>query len=896
MSVPARLSLLLALLFAACAGEKPAPWQVEVNGCETWVEGPICTIGKENLKVWIGGEGTYEIELDREALAAGPKLAGGGQQFEFPVPSTARELRIRRASGGEAFELALMPSLRPAWYAEVMGLVYKDESAARDLLEKKAGNDTVWKLFVQARCAYIRGEREEAAKLARQGAELRQALGQPGYAVWELIFLSHVLALDAFYPESRAALEKAEAVLEAVADWKVVPVQMRFMIGHQQAALAYFTGDVRSALESLEELSAFGEEHQLLSDLQISDHGQLAVNVLAELGRFEEAAQLLDRLRELPLPEEKAGFDTNRGWIALLARQAGRSDVDPKEYFEAAWSYFGRQEFGDQQKFNAQLNLAAAAVFDRRLASAKEHLRLARTFEAAASAHEKFLFAELEARLLLFRGDAQAALDSFRRLDRGARESHLPAARWQALIGIAEALAALGRREEAVEAFELAEQLESKELIFIPLDKGRETFLARRELTTRQHLELLFEQRREDQALELVRRRRVQSLALLNRDEQVAALDAEARRAWEEAAANYVRLRELEESGEPADFSAPGTSRADSRSSDRNDRLSSLLDTALANLGPSGQTPGVTGFALPKTLPGELTLAFFPRRSSWLIFALDGTELEIAEKEVQPGTPLDAVAADLLAKVAPRIRACNRIRILSWGGLDFHALPFEGSPLVAAKPIVYGVDVETSELAEPQKDAFRRVVLVADPTKLKWAQGEIETAEKILARRAGFRLDDVLLGRDAKPEPVRRAIEKADFFHFAGHGEFDQAGSQSRLLLSGGELKAGDVFTLEKVPEQVLLSSCHVGRAARASGVEGLGLAYAFVLAGSRQVLAATREVNDGDTAKLMQALYRHIEKKPGPIDLSASLREAQLELSGQPGREAWKAFRVFEP
>jgi tetratricopeptide (TPR) repeat protein len=888
-------------LLAGCSGEPAAVWQVEVSGCETWVAGPICTTGKENLRVWIGGDSeSYELELDEEKLRVGPKLAGAGQQFEFPVPSTARQLTIRRAGSEEAFELSLMPSLQPSWLREVMELAYKgDEKAARDLLEREAKDDQARKLLVEAHFAFMMyNQRGKAAELASRSADLWRDQGQPGYAVRELLFASHMLAVDARYPESRAELEKAEAILESLSGWLVLPVRLHYLVGHQRATLAHFTGDVRSSLESLDQLSVFGRDHQLLSEEEISDRDQLTVNVLAELGRFEEAAKLLDRLRSPSLTDEqKASLDTNRGWIALLAQQAGHSDVDPEPYFKAAWSYYGRQELGDQQKFNAQLNLAAAAVLHRRLDAAQDHLERARDFEAAASAHERFLFDELEARLLLLRGQPQEALDNFRKLDRRATEHHLPAARWQALIGMAEALAALGDHQAAVDTFALAEKLESRELILIPLDKGRETFLARREGTTRQHLELLLEQHRQDQAFELVRRRRVQTLALLHRDERVAAFEGAARRAWDKAASDYRQLRQLEENGGQADFPAPGESRADPRRRERNDSLSKLLDEALFTFGLPGQALRNAETTLAKPLPGELTLAFFPRESSWLIFAMDEEKLEMAEEQVAKGTPLEEpVASALLAKVAPQIHACRKIRILSWGGLDFHAVSFEGQPLVAAKPLVYGLDVGAAAPAAAAAAGPRRVVLVADPTKLKFARKEIEAAERILARRAGYDLEDVLLGRDAKPELVRRAIEKADFFHFAGHGEFDQAGSQSRLILSGGELKAGDVFTLEKVPEQVLLSSCHVGRSARVSGVEGLGLAYAFVLAGSHQVLAATRAVNDGDTAALMRALYRHIDNTPAEIDLAASLRAAQLELGREAGKDAWKAFRVFEP
>ncbi len=162
------------------------------------------------------------------------------------------------------------------------------------------------------------------------------------------------------------------------------------------------------------------------------------------------------------------------------------------------------------------------------------------------------MYDELEARMLLLDGQPQAALDRFQALDLEASRRYQMGSLWQAQIGKAEALAALGQRAAAAAAFERAERLENRELIFIPLDRGREQFLAQRERTTRQHLELLLGDGRTEDALELIRRRRIQALSLLQRDERVAALDPQARQAWEQAATDYRRLQRELENAAPA--------------------------------------------------------------------------------------------------------------------------------------------------------------------------------------------------------------------------------------------------------------------------------------------------------------------------------------------------------
>lgn len=885
---------------ASCSREVPdslqekaaSPLQVKVAGCETWSGDSACVVGTVPLWVWVSGNENFALELDGAQQILQPTPTPAGQLYELQVPSTARELRLV-AARRPVFELKLAPSLRPAWYWEVVNLANGGaRPAAEELVSRQAESQAAWKLFFQARFAHRRGERGEAARLAKQGAELWIAADLPGYAINDFAFASRMLIDESRYAKSRQSLDAAGRVLESTAGWSAEPVRLHFLVEHQRAALAHLTGDVRTSLASLDALNLL-REGKLLTNEESSDFGQLRAIVLVQLGRFAEAAEMLDGLRSLGLePADTADLDLNRGWTAVLARRAGQDDKDPRPFLEEAWSYYSHSGLGGQ-KFNAQINLAAAAVLEGRLEEAETHLRLAFPFRKAAKASERFVFDELQARLLLLRGQPQAALERFNELDIEANLRHLPGASWQAQIGKAEAMAALGQRAAAAEAYERAARIESHELLFIPLDKGRETFLAQRERTIRQHLDLLLADGQRQEAFDLVRRRRSQSLAMLRRDERLASLDPAQREDWDRAAENYRRRQaELERNADESADLPFGENRR-SRSAVQSAELSAILDESLAKLGRRDLP-----FERRPARPGELVLAFFPRASSWLVFVQDDRgHIGLEEQEVPPGGDLESVAAELLARVAPQIHASEKLRILPWGDLDFHALPFEGRPLLATKTVVYGVDAGGG--AEDETPGELRAVLVGDPgSNLASSGKEIDFARKILAGQSGIEVEEPLIGKDQALAPaVRAALERADYFHFAGHGEFSHEGSQSRLSLRGGDLKAGDVFTFKKVPALVLLSSCSVGRSARASGVEGLGLAYAFILAGSRQVVAATREVNDKDTAALIEAFYENLFERPGRIDLATALHRAQIKVSQEdPSSDSWKAFRAFEP
>jgi CHAT domain-containing protein len=83
-----------------------------------------------------------------------------------------------------------------------------------------------------------------------------------------------------------------------------------------------------------------------------------------------------------------------------------------------------------------------------------------------------------------------------------------------------------------------------------------------------------------------------------------------------------------------------------------------------------------------------------------------------------------------------------------------------------------------------------------------------------------------------------------------------------------------------------VLSGCD---SAKSQGdAEGLGLAQAFVAAGSNEVLAPVRPVADGLAAKLAS----HVHRNPAP--LATALREAVAALRREDPNADWAAFRVL--
>jgi CHAT domain-containing protein len=296
---------------------------------------------------------------------------------------------------------------------------------------------------------------------------------------------------------------------------------------------------------------------------------------------------------------------------------------------------------------------------------------------------------------------------------------------------------------------------------------------------------------------------------------------------------------------------------------------------------------------------------FHPLREGWAGFASLG-DVTIARRlvDVAAGDPPEALAPLLLLPFRDLLHDAARLRIAAYGALDrvdFHALPWEGRPLVASLPVAYAVDAPGPAPAlAPTNPATPRALLVADPLDdLPAARREITRAAAALAQR-GWRVDRID-GADATHAKVRAALDAPDLalFHYAGHALFEgRDGWESGLpLAAGGWLTVGDLLALPRSPDLVILSGCETARTADAARAEGLGLAQAFALAGARGVVATTRPVRDDLAPALIAAFYERALDPlalASPPDFVAALAGAQRTIRADLPATDWSSFRAM--
>lgn len=828
-----------ALALHRYASPKPLPPpEVDYDGCSAvWMPGPVCVLEPEKpLRLWVaaGPNAPMEVRVDGNGVDVSSEPILGGRRYSLTLPAGATSLAVH-------------VDRRAEWRLSIASSKSEKPAGARDALAEV---------------------REEAVKI--------DGLIRAG---------------------------DLSAARQALAAWRLPPrptAQSRMFVHYFRGWLAEREADYRTALQELQAALEIAERVKL-DRRRWQAEQELAV-VWRALGRSTEAARIFERLRrhsEAKDDCERAGLLNNQAWSELLGREAGESFGNPTPLLEQALALYETCPAAKaEKKANLLLNLALADLQEKRAARVPQLLTRARELAPHPPLLNRLWSLDLEGRRALLEGSAAAALRSFEeQADLAAQTNSFDGA-LRARFGEARAFDALGEGDKALGSLGAAEALLDEQSLQIPINEGRETFVAARESVVMLHLELLLARGRDGEALEVARHARGRLLRQLAQLDRLASLPAEKRDERSRLLSEYQSRRALLEARAADDWKLPADERQQEEAARRQDAAAAnkLLDAAFLVVGESAARPPEVR---PPVRSGELVLTFHPLRSGWVGFAADdrgvaARRLTLAPEEL--ARP-DLVASRLLLPFRPQIERAQRLRIVPSGRLeavDFHALPFAGDALVAARPVVYGLDLGAVAGGRPPEQ--RRALLVADPRgDLPGAAAESVAVRKVLQSDPRPWIVDQLSDATASADAVRRRLAAAELFHYAGHGSFAGFGGwdSSLLLANKTRLTLGDLLALDKLPRWVVLSGCDTGRSQAEAPVAGLGLAHAFLLAGSQEVVASTRPTDDRSLPVFFAELYRQWQRDP---DLAAALQHAQLAWRQRNPTADWASFRVFEP
>jgi tetratricopeptide (TPR) repeat protein len=886
----------------------PIPLQVEIAGCSALLADSRCELPPAGgpLRLWIAAPAgaTLSVGTDRAAQWSGPAVAEGSLH-ELKVEPSASSLRVTaRAGDSEAvWTAALLPPVAPPALQEANKLREAGdlEGAVKRLDALDPGDEgpvSALVLSARARIELRRGKLEEAAALFRRSVRMHAALGRVSNANDDATALVFALVHHLHgFTEARELLDEASTRLAAHPEG-------RARLPYYRGLLSAATGDLRTALA--QHRVAAREAKRLGIKRLASNAHQAIAGVNLRLGRWSEARAELELAEAHGYPFnacDQVDLLSNLACIGLRQEESvaatppadGGTAPSPQQPIEQLREALTRFDPGAPQRcpdlqahVNLKVNLALSALQAGDAAEGRRQLTEARVLLPSPGPRLALWWIELEGKLALEEKKPAAALEHFDRLLQLARASTSPEDQWRAHTGRGKALLALGQLAPAREAFAQSEAVLDDPGFAIPLLEGRDSYLDDKEESARNLVALLVKEGKPGEALAVVRWARSRVLAALHRANYLESLSPSDRARWESAIGSYQKARAQLDAAAADDWKLPARALAEARLArrDRELQLRQTLDRAYSLFGQGGVRPQTP----PAPAEGELVLAYFPVPRGWVGLSATATETR-ARSLTLPAREAgsEAWSAALLSPFAAELGKAKQLRLLPHGGLpplDFHALPWRAGVLIDAVPVVYPLDLGTRPGSPSSAEERERTLVVSDP------RGDLpasrEEAAAVVARLGKAQL---LQGEQATSASVARGLAAADLFHFAGHGAFGQDLESALPLAAGGRLSVSDILALPRVPEQVILSGCETGRAGQRSAVAGLGLAQAFVAAGSRSAVASVRPVTDGLAARL--SLKFHAAEGASAAE---RLRLAQLALRAETPEEDWAAFRVIVP
>ncbi|BBD59023.1 TPR domain protein [Nostoc sp. HK-01] len=308
---------------------------------------------------------------------------------------------------------------------------------------------------------------------------------------------------------------------------------------------------------------------------------------------------------------------------------------------------------------------------------------------------------------------------------------------------------------------------------------------------------------------------------------------------------------------------------------------------------------------------------------------------EITMPYLKHSQSIDALSKIILAPVAQKLQK-QRLAIVSDGALQY--VPFASLTTGSGtqyEPLLLNHEIITLPSAsilailrsehKERKSPPKTLVVLADPIFNRNDERLQNKAQVSHSPVLESNLDSLALSKSAADSdinferlrftrqeaeqilalvPVNQRKEAVDFhasrttassenlsqyriIHFATHGILNSKHPElSGVVLSlfdpqgmpqNGFLRLRDVFNLNLKAELVVLSACQTGLGEEVKGEGLVGLTRGFMYAGSPRVVVSMWSVDDQATSELMKAFYKNMLKTG--LTPAAALRKAQLEI-----------------
>lgn len=479
----------------------------------------------------------------------------------------------------------------------------------------------------------------------------------------------------------------------------------------------------------------------------------------------------------------------------------------------------------------------------------------------------------LNALLLEANGDTKGATKGLLELEEHANE--VPSLQWEAESNLARLCSEGGEREDADQWFRRSIDTFQRQRSSLTSVESSLPFLANGNDLYVSYMQHLIEEHKPDEALNVIDKSRAESLA------------------------DGLHLSGLEEKGRSKQ---PLNARA----------IAARLQATI-----------LVYSLLPKTsylwVITPTRQQFLPISGSETILPLiqQHTKMILASKDVlaQANAPGRRLYDELVRPAQDLIKSGSKVFIVgddALNSLNFETLQTPGDAshywiedvtITNAKSLQL---LSVGEGKETRSNA-KRILLMGDPVYRKDEYADLPNASTEITKIASHFSADrrtVITGPAASPEAYQRTqAGQFSYIHFVAHATANMTNPlDSAVVLSRDpddasvyKLYARDILKQNLHADLVTVSACYGSGLRNYSGEGLVGLAWAFLRAGSHHVIGAMWEVSDVSTPLLMDQLYDELAKGSHP---DAALRSAKLSMIHSAGvfRKPlyWAPFQLY--
>jgi hypothetical protein len=223
------------------------------------------------------------------------------------------------------------------------------------------------------------------------------------------------------------------------------------------------------------------------------------------------------------------------------------------------------------------------------------------------------------------------------------------------------------------------------------------------------------------------------------------------------------------------------------------------------------------------------------------------------------------------------------IVVVPTGGL--HGLPWNALPACQGRPVSITPSAALWARCAPRVAPPDRVAVIVGPG-LDHGQREGDQVVCLYGQAT------LLAGDSATSRNALDVLAAVDLVHVAAHGTFRSDNPLlSSIELDDGPLMVYDLERLDRLPGQVILSSCDLGLNRVVPGDELLGLTAALFAQGVHTVIAASQVVDDAAACELMIGYHERLRRGEQP---ARALAGAAMAVRATADRRAGATAAVF--